>query len=342
MQPWQTQVIQLQRLPAQVGTTLNFLCQQDSVISELLIDVEGVIGTAAATANPEGLAAILQNVRVTGSLNQGGNINPINNIRGPSLTEMAQFIRANVSYSFGALGSTGAFGVMVPCTFLHWRFPDPYRTMSCLPANAMGSLNLSVTIANTNQIDVNATPALVFTSIAVQVQQNQYFANSIPKSYAFLVSTIDMQVQANPQGGTGQQQQFPNGAAYLNILIRSMLSTSATVRACTAKQADGSTGPIDVSTTTFGLSLLDTNNVPKRQMNWYELRKDNFDHITDALVPGNACFQFNRGIADIWRPTPGPNIIPLNIGYDLTGTTRPQIEFVYQRLFDPTNALALL
>jgi hypothetical protein len=121
-----------------------------------------------------------------------------------------------------------------------------------------------------------------------------------------------------------------------------MSATSTTVRACVTKQADGAaTGPIDNTITSAGFSLLDSNNVPKRQSDWYQIRKDNLDHITDSLVAGNACFQFNRGLQDVWRPTPGPSIIPLNVPYTTTSTTNPLVEFVYQRLFDPANALNL-
>lgn len=346
MQLWQRQVIQLQRTPAVLGQTLNFQAQQDSFISEFLISLEGVIGTAAATANPEGLAALVQNVRVTGSLNAGGNINPINNVRGPQLFELAQFIRANVSYSFGSLGSTGSFGVYIPCTFENPRMGYPNQFMSVLPSNAMGQLSVSVTIANQNQVDTNSPATFALTSMNVSVQQNQFFVNTLPattgqNAWQYFSTTVDVLTNNNVQSGIVQQQ-FPNGAAFLNILMRSMSATSASVRACVTKQADGAaTGPIDTTSTSAGFTLLDSNNVPKRQMDWYQIRKDNLDHITDSLVAGNACFQFNRGIMDVWRPTPGPSIIPLNVPYTTTGTTNPLVEFVYQRLFDPANALNL-
>lgn len=340
MQLWQKQVIQLQKSPAVFGQTLNFQAQQDSFIGEFLIQVEGSIGTAAATANPEGLASLIQNVRVTGALNAGGNVNPINNIRGPQLTEFAQFIRVNVSYSFGSLGSTGAFGLSIPCTFEHVRMAGRLRYMSVLPANQMGQLSVAVSMANQNQCDTNATPTLVLSGVYVTVQQNQYFANTLDPKYVYYYSSMDQVQQTNISGGTWQQQ-FPNGAAYLGILIRSMTSTTATIRACTAKQADGVAGPIDTSTTATGLQLLDANNVPKEQLDWYQGRKANLDQITDSLVAGNFCFQFNRGITDVWRPIPGNNYIPLNLGLSTSGTTNPLIEYIYLRLFDPTNSLNL-
>lgn len=342
MQLWQKQVIQLQTTPAVLGQTLNFQCQQDSYIGELLISLQGVIGTAAATANPEGLAALVSSVRVTGALNAGGNVNPINNIRGPQLNEMAQFIRANVSYSFGSLSSTGAFGVEIPCTFEHVRMAGFLRYMSVLPANAMGQLSIAVAIANQTGLDTNATPTFALTSLNVTVQQNQYFANTLDPKYVYYYTAMD-QVQLTLVTAGTYQQQFPNGAAYLAILLRSMATTSATYRTCITKQADGGAGPIDTGISQQGknLQLLDANNVPKEQLDYYELRKANLDQITDSLVPGNACFQFNRGITDIWRPIPGNNYIPLNLQLSTSGTTLPLIEFVYLRLFDPSNSLSL-
>jgi hypothetical protein len=174
-----------------------------------------------------------------------------------------------------------------------------------------------------------------------QVQQNQYFANTLDPKYVYYYSSMDQVQQTAPAAGIWQQQ-FPNGAAYLAILLRSMTSTSAAARACITKQADGAAaGPIDTTVSSLGLSLLDANNVPKEQLDYYQLRKANLDQITDALVNGNVCFQFNRGLSDIWRPIPGNNYVPLNIGLTLTGTTLPLIEYVYLRLFDPTNALNL-
>ena len=67
-----------------------------------------VIGTAAATAAVEGLAAIISKVSIQGPLTGYAPLTPINNCSGGMLAEMAQFIRSNVSYSFGSLAATGA------------------------------------------------------------------------------------------------------------------------------------------------------------------------------------------------------------------------------------------
>jgi hypothetical protein len=345
MQLWQKQIILLQRTTTTLGNTVNFLAQQDSIISEVLIGITGIISTAAATANPEGLTSIIQNVRITGSLNVGGNVNPINNVRGPQLAELAQFIRANTSFSYGSLTSTGAFGCYVPCTFEHARLGAPLqRFMSCLPANQMGNLNFNVTVSNQNQMDTNGTPTLAFSNITISVYQLQFFVGTIDPNFQYLISTVDQQLQSNPQTGTGQQQQFPNGAAYLNILIRSLSDTTTATRTCVTKQADGVSGPIDVSSTTFGIVLLDSNNIPKSQTDYETLREDNANNISGgatALIAGNACFQFNQSLSRIWRPTPGPSIVPMNIGYNISGTTNATVEFIFQRLFDPNNVLAL-
>jgi hypothetical protein len=333
-QPWQKQVIQLSRLAGAFGQQLNFLCTQDSYIEELLIGVEGTIGTAAATAAIEGLSAIIQNVRVTGTLSSTGqNLNPINNVRGPQLLELAQFIRANVSYSFGALGTAAAFGIYVPSTFSYFRMGGALTYMSVLPANSMGSVSVNITVANQNQLDTNATPTLAFTTLSVFVQQNQFMATSLPAAgkWQYIPNTVDQLVRTNITT-TVFQEQFPNGAAYLNILVRSFTTTVAATGVATARQTDGTAGPIDTSTTSAGLTLLDVNLKPKKAVDWYSLRKENLDNITDSLVAGNGCFQFNRGIQDVWMPTIGPNYIPLQVGY--VATTNSKVEYVYQRLYD--------
>jgi hypothetical protein len=351
MLAYQRQIIQLQRQTATLGSTVNVLAQLDSIVSEFVILVEGTIGTAAATANPEGLAAILQQVRITGTLSDGTPVSPINNIRGPQLNEIAQFIKTNVSWSWGALTSTGAFGAYVPCTFENWRMNETVvvngtgvttRFMSCLPAGTMGALSLSITLANQNQLDTNAAPTLAFTTISIGVQQNQFFKASIPAQFTYFPNSIDQQVQANPQAGTGQQQLFPNGTGYLLFLIRSMTTTTTATRTCTAKQADGTNGPVDATFTSLGLSLQDSNNVPKYQEGWENIRKENLDHITDSIVAGNACLQFNRGLQSVWRPSPGSNTIPLSVPYQLTGTTNPLVEYIFMRLWDPNNLLGLI
>jgi len=313
--------------------------------------VEGTISTAAATANPEGLPAILQQVRVTGTLSDGTPVSPINNIRGPQLAELAQFIRSNVSWSWGSLGSTGTFGAYVPCTFENWRMngtvmvngnPVYLRWMSCLPAGTMGALTISIQLANQNQLDTNAAPTLAFSTISIGIQQNQFFKSSVPALFTYFPNSVDQIVNSAVSAGTGQNILFPNGTAYLNILLRSMTSTNATTRACVTKQADGTVGPIDLSYTSLGLTLADSNNVPKAQLGWEQIRKDNLDHITDSLVAGNACFQFNNGLQSVWRPSPGSNTIPLTVPYNTTGTSNPLVEFIYQRLWDPNNALQLI
>lgn len=342
MLPWQRQTIQLGKQSVVLGQAVNYLCQLDSWVSEFIIGLEGVIGTAAATANPEGLASLIQQVRVNGTLADGTPVSPINNIRGPQLGELAEFIRARVTFSYGALGTTGNFGVYIPCTFEHIRLGPAYQYMSCLPAGTMGALTINVTMANQNQVDTNSTATFALTSAQMGVQQNQFFASSVPAKSPYYLSTVDQLVQSNPLAGSGQQQLFPNGSAYLNILLRSMSNTNSTTRACVTKQTDTGQVPIDASPGSVGLNLQDANNVPKVQTFYGDLRKENNDNVTDTIVAGNVCFQFNRGISSVWRPSPGSNQIPLIVPYVLTGTTNPQVEFVYQRLFDPLNNLNLI
>ena len=339
MQAWQRQIIQLGRQSAALGQTLNFLAQLDSWVSEFIIFGEGVIGTAAATANPEGLSALLQQVRITGTLPSGNPISPINNLRGPQLNEIAQFIRSNVSFSYGSLGSTGNFGFYIPCTFEQPRMGS-LAFIGCIPAGTMGSLSINVSIALQSGVDTNGSATFALTSMQLGVEQRQFYPATVPQNSPYYLITLDQVVNANPQGGT-QQQLFPNGSAYMLILIRSMASTAANTRTCITKQTDAGQVPVDASPTAVGLNLQDAANLPKTQSYWGDMRKANLDQITDALVAGNICFQFNRGISDVWRPGGSSQQIPLNYTVNTTGTTLPLIEFVYQRLFDPANTLQL-
>lgn len=353
--PWDNIFLQLQRLNGVFGQQLAFQAIQDSIVSEFIIGVEGVIGTAAATATVEGLPSIISKVQVGGTLTGYQPLTPINGMSGPMLAECAQFIRSNVSYSFGSLGSTGAFGVYIPCTFLHPRLPGMWRYMSCLPAKWMGNLTVNVTIGTQAQMDTNASPTLAFTSLSVVIQQNEYKVSSIPStlsplvpagsvpsgSFQFVPTTLNYVQNLNPQAGQQQQQLFPNGT-YMLFLIRSFTGTTTATRTPTARQTDGTAGPIDTSISTIGLVLQDVNQSPKQAVDWYTMRFENLNNITDSLVAGNGAMQFNRGLSDIFQPLIGPNQVPLNYPVVLTGTTNPRIDFCYMQLFDAMNWLQLV
>lgn len=354
MKSWQAIALQLQRQNASFGNQLNFLAIQDSYVSEFIIGIEGTISTAAATAAVEGLSSLVSKVSVSGPLTGYQPLTPINNLSGPMLVEAAQFIRGNVSFGYGSLGSTGNIGEYIPTTFLHPRLPAPWRYMSCLPANLMGSCTINVTMAAQNQCDTNATPTLAFSNLTCFIQQNEYKSNSIPAlsplvpaaqvvngAFQFIPTTLNYYSQLNPQAGQQNQQLFPNGT-YMMFLLRSFASTSSTTRTPLTRQTDAGQVPIDGSITSAGLVLQDVNQSPKSAVTWGTLRKDNLDHVTDSLVPGNVCFQFNRGISDIYQPIVGPNQIPLNYPIVLTGTTLPRVDFVYMQLFDSMNWLGLV
>ena len=353
MKAWQEISLQLQRQNAALGQTVNVVVTQDSYVSEFIIGVEGVIGTAAATAVVTGLPAILNKVSINGPLTGYAPLTPINNLSGDMLSEVAQFIRTNVSYSYGSLGTTGKFGVYVPCTFYHPRLSGAWHYMSCLPANLMGAVNFNIQLATQAQLDTNATPTLVFSSLSIYVQQNEYKSSSIPAmsplvpaaqvpngSFQFIPTSLNYLSQQNVQASAQFQQLFPNGTMML-ILVRSFPTTTGGTP--TSRQDVGAaTGPLDTSITSTGMILQDVNQSPKSAVTFQTLRKDNLDHITDNLVQGNGCFQFNNGVSRIFQPIPGPNQIPLNYATTLASTTNPRIDFVYMQLFDTMNWLGLL
>lgn len=352
MKAWQDISLQLQRQNVVLGQTLNIQgILQDSYTSEFLIVIEGVIATAAATAAIEGLTAILQKINISGPLPGYQPLTPVNGLSGPMVTEIGQFIRKNLSFSFGGLGTTGKFGCTIPCTFINPRMKYPLSHMAILPTNIMGAVNFSVQVATQAQLDTNGTATLAFTSINIYVQQNEYKANSIPALaplipapnaglFKFVPSSLNYVQNQNVQASQQSQQLFPNGT-YMLILIRSFPTTVGGV--ASSRQSDTAvTGPFDTSITSQGIVIQDVNQAPKSAEDWYSLRKKNLDTIDDPLVTGNVCFQYNQGADKIFQPIIGPNQIPLNYATVLTSTTAPRIDFVYQQIFDTMNWLGLV
>lgn len=357
--PWQELSLQLGRNNTSLGSTISIPNPiQDSYTSEFLIYVEGTVTTAAATAAIEGLPSIIQTVNINGPLPQYNTLTPINGLTGPMLVEVGQFIRRSISYSFGSLGSTGKFGVYVPCTFINPRLRYPYSHMSILPTIAMGAVNFTIQIANQAQLDTNGTPTIVINPLTVSVQQNEYKPSSIPplaapvpitsqnqaqmnQSFMFIASSLNFRSNNTVETSAQSQQLFPNGT-YLLLLVRAFTATS-TANVGTVRQADtGTAGPMDTSVTSQGLVLQDTAQQPKKYVDWGTLRWENENTTYDSLVAGNACFQFNNGINSVFQPAVGPNQIPLNYASTTTGTTNPRIDFVYQQIFDAQNWLGLL
>lgn len=354
MKAWQDVALQLQRQNITLGSTANIQgVLQDSYTSEFLIMVEGTVSTAAATAAVEGLPAILQKININGPLSGYAPLTPVNGLSGPMLTESAQFIRRNVSYSFGSLGSTGKFGVSIPCTFINPRMRYPWSHMGVLPTSLMGAVNFNIQVATQAQVDTNGSPTFATSALTLYVQQNEYKSNSVPLmsplvpaaqvpagSFQFIPTSLNYVQNTSIQTSAQTQQLFPNGT-YLFLLVRSFTATSGGV--ATTRQTDtGTAGPIDTSVTTSGMILQDVNQSPKIAATYYTLRKDNLDNIYDSLVTGNVCFQFNNGVDKIFQPIVGPNQIPLNYGTTTSGTTSPRIDFVYQQLFDTQNWLGLV
>jgi hypothetical protein len=350
---WQPIDLQLQRQNVTLGQTVNIQVTQDSITSEFLIMLEGVITTAAATAAIEGLPSLVNKVNISGPLSGYAPLTPVNGLSGPMLVEIGQFIRKTYSYSWGALGSTGKFGVSIPCTFINPRVRPPLALASCLPTNLMGAVNFTIQMATQTQVDTNAAPTFATSSLSLYVQQNEYKASSIPLmsplvpigqvttgSWQFIPSSLNYAQNTSIQTTAQAQQLFPNGT-YLLLLIRSFTATSGGV--ATVRQSDtAAVGPLDTSITTQGLILQDVNQSPKIAATFYTLRKDNLDAIEDSLITGNACFRFNDGLNNIFQPIPGPNQIPLNYSTTTTGTTNPRIDFVYQQIFDSMNWLGLI
>lgn len=351
---WLPIALQLNRQNVTLGQTVNINgVLQDSYTSEFVVMVEGVISTAAATAAIEGLPALIQKVNISGPLAGYAPLTPVNGLSGPMLVEVGQFIRKCISYSWGALGSTGKFGVSIPCTFINPRVSFPWSHMSCLPTNLMGAVNFNLQMATQAQVDTNATATFATSSLVVYVQQNEYKASSIPAmsplvpipqvpqgSFQFIPSSLNYVQNTSVQASPQTQQLFPNGT-YMLLLIRSFVTTSGGV--ATGRQSiTAATGPLDTSITTQGMTLQDVNQSPKIAATYSTLRKQNLDSIEDSLVDGNACFMFNQGLDKIFQPIQGPNQIPLNYSTVTTGTTAPRLDFVYQQIFDTMNWLTLI
>ena len=350
--PWQDISLQIGTQNVTLGQTVNVNgILQDSYTSEFLVRVEGVISTVAATPAIEGLPSLVSNMTIQGPLAGFAPLAPINGLSGPMISEFSQFKRSNVSYSWGALGTTGKFGVTLPLTFINPRMRYPLSHMSLLPTKLMGSINFTIKMANQNQIDTNATPTFATSTLTVSVQQNEYKSSSIPAmaplaatvaqgAWMFIPSQLNYFSQQNIQASAAFQQLIPNGTTTL-VLIRSF-PTCTTGGTPTARQSDTVVGgPLDLSVTSAGIVLMDVNQAPRVSTTFYMMRKQNLDNITDSLVAGNAAFMFNQGIDKIFQPSVGPNQIPINYATTLTGTTNPRVDFVYEQITDTQNWLGL-
>lgn len=354
MKTWQPIYLQLGRQNVSLGTNVTIYgVLQDSYTSEFLITLEGSITTAAATAAIEGLAAFIQAVNINGPLPGYQTQTPVNGLSGPMLVELGQFIRRCVSYSWGALGTTGKFGVTIPCTFIQPRM-GRFALMSCLPTRNMGAVNFTVQMANTAQLDTNATPTLAVGSLSLYVQQNEFKTNSIPPlsplvpagqvqtgAFQYVPQTQNYVQNTSIQSSQATQQLFPNGT-YSLILMRAF-TTCATTGVATGRQSDTAVaGPLDLSITSQGITIQDVNQTPKQVDTFYTIRKENLDNIEDSLTTGNACLEFNNGLHQVFQPVEGPNQLPIKYATTTTGTTNPRIDFVYQQLFDEENWLQLV
>lgn len=337
VQPYfQRQTLQLARQTfALGGTVLSFQASRDSIIKGFNIVVEGTIGTAAATASVEGLAALVQNVSIRGSHKTESNVNPINNLSGPDLFELYQFQNASLPRVSGSLSSTGAFRLNIPVYFDNPRMPAPFNLATCLPAQNMTDLTIEIRTALQAQVDTNAVPTFALTSASCYVVQDQYMVETIDPDWKWTRNSLD--VLDVPVLTTGSLDiNLPTGGYYSLILMRAA-ATKNSAGVILTKQSDttayASSAPFNLDVG-GGMKLYDVNKRVKLETDYLSIRADNLASTLDSLVDGNACIQFNQSPNQLYwtgQPTRGTNNLVLTT--QVRTGTNASVRTVYQRIF---------
>jgi hypothetical protein len=237
----------------------------------------------------------------------------------------------------GSLSTTGFFRVVIPVYFRQYFFGDKYSNLrTALPAFAMSSLSVNLTTATQAQVDLGGSPTLGIINAHCWIRVHQCYRDSVPQDFAFIRSFTEVIEDANIQTQSPRVQYFPASSDYALILIRSFNSSNS-------KQGDGlSIGTPFANGPNQYLNLYDLNRRQKVGTSFLDLRASNLGHTVDPLVPGNACFVFNRGAENLFQ-TGEINRAQTSIiaEYNATANAGAKIRWVYQRIEDPTNVLGI-
>lgn len=319
------------------GSPLTFNIPRESVIEKISVAVEGNITTGAATANVDGLPALLQSLSVTGSL-QNGRFEPVVALSGPDLYEAAQFHRGTLPHSFGALGSTGRFRVEIPLYFREYFWGDEFKNLlPAIPAWQMSELTLTVTPATQAQVDSNATPTLVIAAgSTVQVEVHQYFRESVPADLKFFRGTWEVQVDSVPTTASPYEVRLPAGGDYTQILLRAFSAAN------TRQAQTGTSGPLTYPN--GYIRLFELSRTVKIDTDPGKVRAMNLEAVVDTLVAGNYALLFNRfGPNQVFQTGAiGQALNNVTMHLNTTTGTGNSIRFVNRRIFDPENFLGIV
>jgi hypothetical protein len=341
MQFFRRQILRRERQTLTLGgNSYSWDLQRSSVLRQVRIKLEAVVGTVAATASIEAFPLTLKNITLQGTLN-GQSYTPFNLLNGRDLFDMYQAKTGTLPLIVAAanqfiLASTGYVSVEIPLSFDNPRF-GAQRYLTCLDTRKMSDLTLTVTTASQADLDVHTTPTLVFTSINATVEQDQFEVETIPADFAGLKMQVGFREYATIT--TGQSEfQLPAGGLYSLIIPKSFASANT-------KQA-ASTTP--ASSTPFNtqagaqIVLYDLNRRVKQQVDFVSVISDNINDVVDTLVPGNPLFLFNRGTNDLFYTgaiEKAESYVTLQA--DTIAATGAKIRFIHERIFDPANALGL-
>lgn len=273
---------------ASSSTPVPVQLNKDSLTDEISVVIEGVIGTAATTPNIDGLAAIVQQLflRETNSVDGVSTVR-YNNVPGARVRELYQAKGGQLPRVVGALSSTGAFRVEIPMLLRQLFLSDEFSFISAQKSWQMSDITLQVNPASIAQLDLAATPALVFSSIYMYVQQRTFERRTVPDAIVTLPTLTEY--KEYPLSATGQLQMEIAGGGFYSLIGLTAFSGANT------KQADGGSSPFTTSATAK-ITLQDMFRNNKIQTTYGDLRDDNFRKFYDSLVNGNAWFLFNRGV----------------------------------------------
>lgn len=330
-----------------LGSSNSFALRRESLeLEERIIIGFQVTGAPATLANPDGPAALLKSVLLTGSSGQGGSVNPVNLLSGADLYEYAQC-------SYGSLPpiettattpanlSTGYYRFEIPISHVQWSLPEPLRYMTCLKAYEMSDLTLQLNWASQTDLDSNGSPTFAISNGFVQVIQKQVYRETVPTEIAnaspnfwakqlYEVKQYDTALTTNPTF----LLELSAGGLYQAILLRSYASgTTKQIITGTA----GAAGPIVSGTNQDNITLNDLSTRIKQATSLASLRSQNLRFYLDSLVTGNAAFLFNRsGIASAMFDTGQINKTTANIQLItniITPSSGGKIRLVTERIF---------
>lgn len=218
-----------QKTGVTLGQTVEFDIPRDYHLDSALLRISGTVGTAAATLNADGIAALAKNLRLT--VNDGVRTRAPIDCSGIGLIEIARQygIQTTEGRNFmnGSYTSTGAFVLEVPIFFVMPNVATPMSEVTLLPLpQYQVNPTLQVQVGSQADLDVHASPTFALTgSLTVDLVLTK--RDVTIQSFKTLDTEIVEMVHEYPSTGNRQRVNLPVPGAYAGIHLMPYTSTSA-------------------------------------------------------------------------------------------------------------------